>query len=241
MRLFVIWLVLSALALPAIAQDGDDHDPWMPFNRAMFTFNDKLDIYVLEPVGRGWNYLMPKRVQTSLVNFFDNLHGPRVALNNLLQGKPRDSASDVGRFLVNSTVGVVGFFDPASGWGMPSHDEDFGQTLGVWGVPSGPYLVWPFLGPSNPRDSGALVVDYITSVYWLYAPYTATIPMTTVSTVNARAQALETVRQLKEASVDYYAAIRNGYLQRRRALVEDRRNFSEEQSEELYKLEDDKE
>ncbi|HVM95207.1 MAG TPA: VacJ family lipoprotein [Candidatus Acidoferrales bacterium] len=238
--LLILFLAVASRT-PALASDGDDHDPWMGFNRTMFTFNDKLDMWILEPAARGWDYVMPKRVQQSVSNFFENLRTPRIALNNLLQGKPRDGASDVGRFLVNTTVGLVGFFDPASSWGMPSHDEDFGQTLGVWGVPAGPYLVLPFLGPSDPRDTGGLVVDYVSSVYWFYAPYTVTIPLNAVNTVNGRARILDTVHDLKEASVDYYVAVRNGFLQRRQAQVEDRTGLSEKQGEELYKLEDDKE
>jgi phospholipid-binding lipoprotein MlaA len=234
-------VLVCGLTTAAAAESWNDHDPWIGFNRAIFSFNDKLDVYVLEPVARGWDFVAPKRLQTSLSNFFDNIRYPRVALNNLLQGKPRQSASDVGRFLVNTTVGVAGFFDPASVWGLTRHNEDFGQTLGVWRLPPGPYLVLPFFGPSSPRDTVGLAVDSVSTVYWVYAPLAATAPMTTVDTVNGRALVLDQVHDIKEASVDYYSAVRNGYLQRREALINDREGMSEQQRNDLYTIEDDKE
>ena len=130
----------------------------------MFWFNDKVDVYVLAPVASGWEKVSPRCVRTSVSHFFGNLRFPIVAVNDLLQGKVKDSASDVGRFAVNTTVGVLGFFDPALHWGRIEHQEDFGQTLGVWGVPPGPYLVLPLLGPSDPRDAAGFAVDYALAV-----------------------------------------------------------------------------
>ncbi len=140
-------LVLAILSLPAHADPpaaGSEDDPWEPFNRGVFWFNDQLDGYVVEPVARGWDFVMPKDVQTWIDNFFDNVHAPIDGVNALLQGKPRDAGVAFGRFLFNSTVGFAGFFDPAaSELGLDEVREDFGQTLAVWGLGSGPYLVLP--------------------------------------------------------------------------------------------------
>ena len=146
----------------ATAEQDNAHDPLEGFNRAMYTFNDKLDKYVLKPVAKGYHAVAPTPVRRSVANFFSNLHDPAVMLNNLLQGKPGQAASDLGRFMVNSTIGIFGLFDVSSKFGLPKHDEDFGQTLAVWGVGDGPYLVLPFFGPSNMRDAPALVVDWET-------------------------------------------------------------------------------
>ena len=137
----------------------DSHDPLEGFNRAMYTFNDRLDKYALKPLAKGYRAITPTGVRKSVSNFFSNLHEPMVMLNNLLQGKPGQATSDLIRFVVNSTVGIVGLFDVSSKVGLPKHDEDFGQTLAVWGVGDGPYLVLPFFGPSNLRDGPSLVVD----------------------------------------------------------------------------------
>ena len=201
---------------------GPDYDPWIRLNRGIFWFNDGADVYVLEPVAKGWHYVMPDRVETSVSNFFSNVRFPVIFINNLLQGKVGPAVIDFGRFAVNSTIGIGGLFDPATSWGLPRHNEDFGQTLGYWGIPPGPYLVLPLLGPSNPRDTAGLPVDYVFSVtpfllssfWWTGAGV--------VNIVNARAQIIDEVRNAKEASVDYYVFVRNAYYQRRVALVNDR-------------------
>src|SRR5262249_28251117 len=145
-----------------------NNDPLEGMNRKVFWFNDKVDVYALEPVAKGWNWIAPDRVKQSVANFFQNLRFPIVTLNDLLQGKMVPAASDVGRFAVNTTVGVLGFFDPASGWGLEQHNEDFGQTLGWWHVPPGPYLVLPLLGPSSPRDAVGSLADSFAAVYPLF-------------------------------------------------------------------------
>src|SRR5215470_10470772 len=159
MRRPPIALLLGAAGLGCVLLGGcaaenfrPDYDPLEPVNRKIFWFNDQVDNYVLEPVATGWDWAIPHVVQRSISNFFANVRFPIDLINNLLQGKLKNSASEVGRFAVNTTVGVLGFFDPATGWGMEAHQEDFGQTLGVWGVPPGAYLVLPIVGPSNPRD-----------------------------------------------------------------------------------------
>jgi phospholipid-binding lipoprotein MlaA len=217
-RAAIVLALALALALDAQAQEPD---PWRGVNRPIFTFNDKLDRWVLEPVARAWDWVAPDRVQRSVANFFTNLRFPIVAVNDLLQAKPRHMAVDFARFAVNTTVGVAGFLDPATRIGLEKFEEDFGQTLGVWGVPSGPYLVLPVFGPSSPRDALGLAVDTALSVVPFFVPWWASTGAGVASTVNRRALVIEDIESLKEASLDYYAAVRNGYLQQRRAAIRD--------------------
>ncbi len=238
--LVCLGLLCAPSPLRAAAADSADHDdPIEPFNRAMFWFNDKVDVYALEPVAKGWDTIAPNRVQKCLSNFFQNLRFPIVAGNNLLQGKLVRAASDVGRFAVNTTVGVAGFFDPASDWGLDQHDEDFGQTLGYWGVPPGPYLVLPLVGPSNPRDTVGFVGDSFSTVYPFFINFVYTFAARGTYVINTRAVFLRDVRQAKDAAVDYYSFVRNAYEQRRKALVNDRTEMSEQEEEELYEVEPD--
>ena len=230
-------LLLTAVVVlcPPSAQGVESSwDPIEPLNRGIFRFNDKLDVYILEPTARGWNWLVPDPVQRSIARFFDNVRFPVVAVNDLLQGKLTACGSDIGRFAVNTTVGVLGFMDPAADWGLDRHDEDFGQTLGVWGVPSGPYLVLPLLGPSSPRDAGGVVADSFASVYPWFVPVYYTIGPRAVEMVNFRSQILDEVREAKLAAVDYYVFVRDAYIQRRQRQVEDTTGMSEEEQQDLY-------
>jgi phospholipid-binding lipoprotein MlaA len=214
-----------------------DYDPIEPVNRKIFWFNDTVDTYVLEPVATGWNAVVPRRVRRSLSNFFTNLRFPIVATNDLLQGKLADAAGDVGRFAVNTTAGVLGFFDPASGVGLEAHEEDFGQTLGRWGVPPGPYLVLPFLGPSDARDAAGLGADYALSVTPFFVDQFILLGARVGDVTNERSLILKEVRNAKAAAFDYYVFVRNAYIQRRRALVRDDAEASREQAEDLYSIE----
>lgn len=221
-----------------------DYDPLQPLNAKIFWFNDKVDTHVLTPVATGWDRVAPRPVRQSISNFFTNLNTPIVAANDVLQGKVKDGAVDVGRFAVNTTVGVLGFLDPATRWGLEQHVEDFGQTLGRWGVPSGPYLVLPFLGPSDARDLLGMGVDSLMTVYpffvdtWILAG--AQAGARAIDTVNTRSLILKEVRDAKEAALDYYVFVRSAYLQRRRALVADRAGISPDQQTDLYTTEPDK-
>jgi phospholipid-binding lipoprotein MlaA len=190
-------------------------------NRGIFWFNDQADQWVVEAVATGWDVVMPERAERSISNFFANLRFPVVFLNDVLQGKPGAAAIDVGRFMVNTTIGVGGLFDPASIWGIERHNEDFGQTLGVWGVPPGPYLVLPILGPSNPRDTAGIPVDWVFSVTPLFLSSFWWTGAGVVNIVNARAQVLDEIAQAKEAALDYYVFVRNAYYQRRVAQIND--------------------
>jgi phospholipid-binding lipoprotein MlaA len=223
------------LLLPgAAAADERDGDPWQGMNRAVFAFNEGFDRYVLEPVAIGWDWVAPRAVQTAVGRFFRNIDMPTTAVNNLLQGKPDDFASDICRFLVNSTVGVAGFFDPATSLGMVEHTEDFGQTLAVWGVPGGPYVVLPFLGPSNPRDAAGLAADYAMSIAPFSLDWYITSGVTAIRAVNLRALYLEEVRSARDASLDYYVFMRNAYEQRRQALINDSVSSPAGATDELY-------
>jgi phospholipid-binding lipoprotein MlaA len=216
--------------------EAAEHDPLEGMNRKIFWFNDKVDVYALEPVAKGWDWVAPDPVQHSVSNFFQNLRFPIVAINDLLQWKPKATAVDVGRFGVNTTVGVLGFFDPASHWGLEKHVEDFGQTLGKWGVPPGPYLVLPFLGPSNARDAVGWGADYAFSVTPFFVDELYLFGARLVDTINERSLVLEEVKNIKEASFDYYVFVRNAYAQRRAALIADQSPETKpsENQEELY-------
>ncbi|MGE5240953.1 MAG: VacJ family lipoprotein [Bacteroidota bacterium] len=213
---------LDAAAPADAAADNNAHDPLEGFNRAMYTFNDKLDRYVLKPVAKGYRKVTPTPVRRSISNFFGNLHDPAIMLNNLLQGKPKQAASDFSRFFVNSTIGIFGLFDVATKWELPKHDEDFGQTLAVWGVGDGPYLVLPFFGPSNMRDAPALVVDWETYPPNQMKDSGTRDKMFVLEVVDGRAKLLEAGDILEQAAgQDPYVFVREAYRQRRSYLVYD--------------------
>lgn len=208
----------GAEAPPAEAEAEQDNarDPLEGFNRAMYTFNDKFDRYLLKPVAKGYRAITPKPVRKGVSNFFSNLHDPGIMLNNLLQGKPKQAVSDLGRVLVNSTLGIAGLFDVATRMGMEKHNEDFGQTLGKWGVGEGPYLVLPFLGPSNLRDGAALPVDWETYPPNHMEEQSTRNKLLLVEMVDKRAQYLEAGDILEQAAgQDPYIFVREAYRQRR--------------------------
>ena len=144
----------------APASSQEVADPIEPVNRAIFSFNMFVDTWLLEPVARGYRFVTPEPARRSVANFLANLRSPVIFANDALQGERERAGITLGRFMINTTLGVAGLFDPASALGYHRHDEDFGQTLGVWGVPSGPYLMLPLLGPSNGRDTAGRVGDY---------------------------------------------------------------------------------
>ena len=202
--------------------DGHTSDPFERYNRAVFAFNQGFDRTVLTPAAQGYRRL-PDPVQTGIGNFFGNMGDVRNAVNNLLQGKFQNAATDTGRIVLNTTVGVVGLIDVASAVGLPKHQEDFGQTLGVWGVPAGPYLQIPFLGPSTLRDAPALVVDWYThpAPYILPDYSEVLIGLAGLRIVQFRASALGTEDLFETISADPYVALREFWLQRREFLVRD--------------------
>ena len=201
---------------------GSEIDPWEPMNRRIFAFNETVDRYALEPVATGWDFVLPDRVQTSITNFRDHLVLPTRFANDVLQLKLWQAYETAWRAIVNTTVGVGGLFDVASMWKIKKSDEDFGQTLGYWGVPPGPYLVLPLLGPSSPRDAAGSAVDRGTLVHPWFVPFYVSWALTGVEVVNQRAAALETIREERKAAFDWYAAVRSAYRQYRQNQVEDR-------------------
>jgi phospholipid-binding lipoprotein MlaA len=205
----------------AAAGDDFDQDPWEGFNENMFTFNrEVLDRFLLKPVATAWDFLLPDLVQKSVQNFFDNLAVVRRVVNNTLQGKMTGAATELARFSINSTIGVGGLFDVAKlGFGIEQSDEDTGQTLGVWGVGPGPYLVLPFLPPLTIRDGIGFAFDAAMTPYTYFIPWYATFAGTGTNVVNERSLNLDRFERVAETTVDLYSAVRNAYLQRRAAAI----------------------
>lgn len=199
-------------------------DPWEGFNRKIFWFNEKLDQFVLEPVATGWDWVLPDLAQTSIRNVYDHLRFPVIVVNDALQLKPVAVAEDLGRFTINTLWGVGGIWDAAALVDLEANDEDFGQTLGYWGVPPGPYLVLPFFGPSSPRDTVGLAGDAAIGYgAWFAAgiPIFISASMTTVDIVNRRSLLLEEIDEERKAAFDFYVFVRNAWIQNRERRVRD--------------------
>ncbi len=227
-------ILVLVVALTGCASNGDPRDPLEPFNRRMQTFNDTMDEYLMKPVAKGYQWVTPEFVDQGVSNFFSNLKDISVTVNDLLQFKVKQSGQDAARLLVNTTVGVAGLVDVASHLGLEKHEEDFGQTLAVWGVPNGPYLVLPFLGPSSPRDAAGSIADGFMN------PISYTVPLARfglygIRTIDFRADNLEATEVLDEAALDRYAFIRNAYFQRREYLINDGEIPIDEEFEEFEK------
>jgi len=212
---------LTALAASPSAGEDFEDDPFESFNEKMFWFNrEVLDRYVLKPIATGWDFLLPDPVQRGVHNFFDNLAVVRRVVNNSLQLKFNGAGTELARFTINSTVGVVGFFDVAKdAFGIEQRDEDTGQTFGVWGAGPGPYLVLPFLPPLTIRDGIGYAFDVAMTPYTYFIPWWASVAGTATSTVNERSLNLDRFERVAESTVDLYGAVRNGYLQRRAAAI----------------------
>jgi phospholipid-binding lipoprotein MlaA len=220
------WLALLLFAASsagcATGPGRDPRDPLEPMNRTVYQFNDHFDRVLLKPAAIVYNTAVPPPVRGGVSNFFGNFRDVTTAVNNLLQAKFKWAASDVGRVLVNSTVGIFGMFDVASRIGLQKHSEDFGQTLAVWGTPDGPYLVLPLLGPSTARDSVGLIGDYYTDPeFFLFNDPPGTYIVFTTRIVSVRADLLETEQIFNAAAIDRYAFLRDAYLQRRHNLIND--------------------
>lgn len=194
-------------------------DPLEGFNRSMFAFNESVDAAVLKPAAQAYQTVTPGVVKTAVGNFFSNAGDVWTAVNNILQGNFADGANDFMRFAINTTIGVGGLIDVASAGGMPKHRADFGQTLGVWGVPAGPYVVLPILGPSTLRDTLATPIDFKGDI--LYSRGSVAFRNTTsvLRIVDKRANALDAVNLIEEAALDKYVFIRGAYLQRREGQI----------------------
>jgi phospholipid-binding lipoprotein MlaA len=208
-------------------------------NRDIFAFNETLDKYALEPVAKGWDFVVPGFAQTGVENFFDNLGMPMVFANNLLQANPKAAGWDLLRLIYNSSFGLGGFIDIATMVGMPENDEDFGQTLGVWGVPSGPFLMVPLLGPYTIRSGAGDIVDTVGQPQGWFIPIYASIGMKALELLNLRAIYLEEIAESRADAFDYYVFIRNAYLQNRRAKVANQTDEAIVDDDDLYYFDDE--
>jgi len=227
-RLAVVALlvvVVPASACVTYPKDWDQAeqgtDPYEDSNRAVFGFNEGLDKYLLEPLSEGWEFVTWRGLRRSVDKFFINLGFPRRVVTNLGQGEIGHASSEVGRFVLNTTVGLFGFFDPATHIGMELYDEDFGQMFGRWGVGSGPYWVLPVLGPSNPRDATGLVFDLLFDVRTIssFTPVFTLAWTSVVQNVNRRALFAKDLDSARESALDFYIFMRDAYTQRRQALI----------------------
>ena len=215
---------LTSLALLggcATTGEPNPRDPFEPINRAIYQFNEGLDKTVVAPAAELYRGILPQFVRNGVSNFFANINDVLIALNNLLQGKLPEAVSDVGRLAVNTTVGLLGVLDVATEVGLEKHDEDFGQTLGRWGIGDGPYIVLPFWGPSNLRDALATIVDYKTDPVTYVDPSRDRNQLWATRAVNRRSELLGTSSILETAALDPYEFLRDAYLQRRRNLIYD--------------------
>ena len=214
-------LLLGTLAGCATS-GGNPADPFEPFNRAMFTFNDTLDDAVMKPVARTYRAVLPGVVRTGVSNFFSNIEDVWVSVNQVLQGKFQRGLEDFSRFLFNSTFGIGGLFDLASDLvGLPKNSEDFGQTLAWWGVGGGAYLVLPILGPSTVRDGLAFLVDTEVDPVWRINDVSVRNTAVVIRFTGRRAELLDATSVLEQAALDKYGFVREAWLQRRRNLIYD--------------------
>ncbi len=216
-RLGRLFACTSLALLPVLALAAEE-DPWEGFNRKVFTFNDTIDTYALKPLAQGYQTVTPQFLEDGVHNVFGNIGDVGTLANNLLQGKFHDAGVDTGRLIFNTTFGLLGFFDVAKHMGLAKNDEDFGQTLGAWGLGSGPYLVLPLMGPSTVRDAGATIPDSFLTPY----PHIDHVPTRNVirgvDVIDTRASLLSAERMV---SGDKYIFIRNAYMQNREFRVQD--------------------
>jgi len=221
MRATILCAAALVFALGGCASTGNPRDPLEPLNRGIYMFNDGVDHLLVKPAAEIYRGVVPEIVRTGVSNFFSNINDVIVALNSLLQGKILQAVSDVGRIAVNTTIGLLGTLDVATQLGLEKHNEDFGQTLGYWGIGDGPYIVLPILGPSSLRDTIGLIGDFKVDPKTYVDPARDRNLLYGLYFVNRRSELLETTRILEVAALDPYEFVRDAYLQRRRNLVYD--------------------
>jgi phospholipid-binding lipoprotein MlaA len=215
---------MLALMLSACASIPEDQrveaDPWEPLNQTIFDVNQGFDKVLTKPLAKGYRGVLPGPVRKVVSNFFTNLTTPRSVINNVLQGKPLQGLSETGRFLFNTTVGIGGLFDVATAAGMEEYREDFGQTAAVWGVPDGPYVMLPFLGPQTLRDAILLPVDIVVDPLYQYENSSIRTKLYVLRLINLRHQLL-TADKFLEESKNPYVTLRESYLQNRKYEIYD--------------------
>ena len=212
----------------ALAEFKETNDPLEPTNRVFYRVNNAIDTYALRPAAKAYRYVVPAPVRTSVHNLLNNLSTPVVLSNDMMQGKPRRAGDTTMRFLINTTAGVVGLFDFAKDWGYPSHDTDFGITLALWGVPTGPFLFLPVIGPSDPRDAVGFGMNIVLDPFtWVGQAAVVTALNWTRFGFNAmdqRERVLDAVDNIKKTALDPYATFRSLYRQHRESQIEETRN-----------------
>ncbi|MCK5165746.1 MAG: VacJ family lipoprotein [Rhodospirillaceae bacterium] len=205
------------------AEQIEANDPLEPVNRVIFQVNRGLDTWFLKPAATFYQAMLPPQIQTAFSNFLDNLNSPVVLLNDILQGDSDRATNTFARFAINTTIGIGGLFDMAADMGYPDHSEDFGQTLGIWGIDEGPYIMLPIFGPSNPRDTVGLVADYFTDPITNWAINTdrrwVNPTRSGSESVDFRARNMEEIDDTERTSIDYYATVRSLYRQHRRDQI----------------------
>ena len=216
----VLCVLLSACATP-MAERSDPRDPYENLNRKVFVVNQVFDQVLLKPVARGYSNYAPNFIQNAVGNFFGNLADVWTAVNNFLQGKPREGIQDTGRVAVNTVFGVAGLADVATKLGFPKHQEDFGQTLGVWGVKPGPYVMLPLFGPSTMRDAVAKPLDLYADPLNLSTRADVEYSLRAMRLVDDRARLLPTTDMIEKVALDPYQFVRDAHFQQREARVND--------------------
>jgi phospholipid-binding lipoprotein MlaA len=208
---------------PTDESAGIDYDPWEPVNARTFDFNfNVLDRYAMKPAAEVWARALPQSVRHGLANVFDNIAMPKRFVNKVLQGRLPGAGEEIARFVLNTTVGVAGFFDVAAHIGLHKSDADTGQTLGTWGIKPGPYLVLPILQPLDLRDAIGFAADsFMDPLSWFVTPIGADIGRSAAYTINERADHMTEYEDVEDTSLDLYAAVRSGYLQRRQKSIRD--------------------
>ena len=211
----------------------DSRDPLEGWNRGVQTFNDNLDKYAMKPIAKGYQWIMPSFADRGVTNFFSNINDIGVTINDLLQFKVAQTGMDGSRFIVNSVAGIGGLIDVAAMIDLPKHNEDFDQTLGVWGIPTGPYLVLPFFGPSSPRGVGGLIGDAAMNPISYLDSGVITSGLFALNAADLRADHLSAEKIATEAALDRYAFFKSAYFQRREYLVNDGKMPEDEYEQEL--------
>jgi phospholipid-binding lipoprotein MlaA len=222
LRAVILLGVLLATGCATIDPEfADPRDPWESLNRSVFSFNEGVDKAVMKPLSQIYKAVTPDPIDQGITNFFNNIGDVASFVNNLLQFKIKSALNDIGRVVINTTVGIGGLFDVASNLNLPRQNEDFGQTLGVWGMGSGPYMVLPFLGPSSGRDTLGKVGDWFTNPTHCIEDSTLRYSLRGLDILDTRGDLLNTTRVIDEAALDPYVFMRDAYLQRRLDKVYD--------------------
>ena len=216
-------LAATALLASACASTpppaGGVADPWQAWNRPVFAFNTKVDDYVLAPVAHGWIFITPQGVRDAVGRFFFNVRFPSRFVSSVGQGEALRALAEVGRFVVNSTFGIAGLFDPATELGLPRYESDIGIMFGRWGIPPGPFWVIPLVGPSSPRDAVGMVGDALLNPLSWLPPFWLPYATGALNIVNSRALADKQIVNARRTALDFYVFVRDAYIQRRAAAV----------------------